>query len=136
MLPIKATPASLAAVLQRIASRDLAGVSPETIAALREVLRVPGPPLEGPTRGEHFYKGGSLDSDPPVRILSGFWELGPGTIVYAVMAEREGPGSMERDAAGERLTRLVENLRTAMLEEALRQFPGVGTPTDPQEPLR
>ena len=52
----------------------------------------------------HYFKSGSLNSDPMVRIRSGFWHFPPDeTTVYVVIVEQPVPGSLSRDRAGERL---------------------------------
>ena len=69
----EATASSLAAVLRRIASRRIAGMEPDTISAIWDILRVPnGDSTDGRV---HYFKSGSLNSDPMVRIRSGFWHF-------------------------------------------------------------
>ena len=53
------------------AARDLPGLSSDTVTALWEILRVPED--DGPL-GTHYFKSGSLGSDPITRIRSGFWD--------------------------------------------------------------
>ena len=116
------TAASLAAVLAAIARGDVPGVSPETQEAMREVLF-----LEDTDQGRHYYKGGSLNSKPITRVLSGFFEQpgepGGRQLVYAFMAELPGPesvapGDLEPGDAGRRLQDHLEALRTAALPVA------------------
>ncbi|MBV04785.1 MAG: hypothetical protein CL474_02175 [Acidobacteria bacterium] len=98
----EATAASLAAVLRRIASRRIAGMEPDTISAMWDILRVPND--DGIDGRVHYFKSGSLNSDPMVRIRSGFWHFPPDeTTVYVVIVEQPVPGSLSRDRAGERL---------------------------------
>lgn len=106
----EATASSLAAVLQRIAARTVPGVAPATVEAMREILAVED--QSGPDR--HYFKSGSLDSDPLTRIASGFWETPSGTFVYVVMAERSGPGELARDEAGRRLEATMEQVSDAV----------------------
>jgi len=83
-----ATAASLAAVLQRLAARDVPGLTPATVEAVRAALE-----LEADSeQGAHFFKSGALDSSPPVRIRSGWYERDGRALVYVVVASRaEGP---------------------------------------------
>ena len=117
-----ATAGSLAAVLAAIARGDVPGLSPETHAAMRDILF-----LEETEDGRHFYKGGSLNSDPITRVLSGYYAAAgepPGrALVYAFMAEIPGPGSvapgdLESGDAGRRLQDYLEALREAALPTA------------------
>ena len=118
----EATAASLAAVLAAIARGDVPGVFPETHEAMRDVLF-----LEDTDDGRHFYKGGSLNSNPITRVLSGYFETSgepPGRqLVYAFMAEIPGPesiapGDLEPGDAGRRLQDHLEALREAALPVA------------------
>ncbi len=118
----EATAASLAAVLAAIARGDVPGLSPETHDAMRDILF-----LEENELGRHFYKGGSLNSNPITRVLSGYWES-PGEpagrqLVYVFMAEIPGPesvapGDLEAGEAGRRLQEHLEALRAAALPVA------------------
>jgi hypothetical protein len=117
-----ATAGSLAAVLAAIARGDVPSVSSETHDALRDILF-----LEDTDDGRHFYKGGSLNSNPITRVLSGYYEV-PGepagrALVYAFMAEIPGPESIAADDpepgdAGRRLQDHLEALRAAALPVA------------------
>ena len=125
-----ATAGSLAAVLSAIARDDLAGVSSSTVEAMREVLF-----LEDTDDGRHFYKGGSLNSDPITRVLSGYYQV-PGepadrALVYAFMAEIPGsgsvaPGNLESGDAGRQLQDHLEALRAAALPVARQSLHGDG----------
>ena len=115
----EATAASLAAVLASIARGDTPGVSPEIHRAMRDILF-----LEQTGDGNHFHKGGSLNSNPITRVLSGFYER-PGEpagrqLVYVFMAEIPGPGDLEPADAGRRLQDHLEALRAAALPLARR----------------
>ncbi len=117
-----ATAGSLAAVLSAVARGDVPGVSPETHEAMRDILF-----LEDTGGGRHFYKGGSLNSNPITRVLSGYYAV-PGeptgqALVYAFMAEVPGPasvapGDLEPGDAGRRLQDHLEALREAALPAA------------------
>ena len=122
------TAASLAAVLAAIARGDLPGISPDLHEAMREVLF-----FEETPEGRHLYKGGSLNSSPITRVLSGYFDGAddpPGRqLVYVFMAELPGPesaapGDLEPGEAGRRLQDHLEALREAALppaRNALRQ---------------
>ncbi len=109
-----ATAASLAAVLQQIARREVPGVARETVDAMRDILALED--QVGPDR--HYFKSGSLDSDPLTRIRSGFWDRGDEPIVYVVMGERSGPGSLERAEAGRQLQGSVEAAASVIVAAA------------------
>ena len=111
----EATAASLAAALQRIAAHEVRGVDQPTVDAMRAILHVPEG--DGPD-GRHYFKSGSLDSDPLTRIRSGFWDGPAGTLVYVVMVEQPTPGGLARDAAGERLAEVSAAVAEAVLTAA------------------
>lgn len=107
-----ATPAGLATVFAAVARAQVSNVDRATVEAIRETLHVG----RDERWGEHFYKGGSLDSDPQCRILAGSYEPGGGAVarVYAVMVEAPAdPVAPSR--SGERLARLAADLRQALL---------------------
>ena len=90
--------------------------------AVREILA-----LEDQTGTDrHFFKGGSLDSDPLTRIASGFWETPAGTFVYVVMTERPDPGELDRDEAGRRLQATVGRVVELVTAAARRGQAGIG----------
>ena len=117
----EATAASLAAVLSAIARGDVPGLSAETHQAMRDILF-----LEETDAGRHFYKGGSLNSNPITRVLSGYWEPGEPRgrqLVYVFMAQVPGPesvapGDLDSGDAGRRLQEHLEALRAAALPVA------------------
>ena len=120
----EATAASLAAVLARIATGTVPGVGEATHEALREILFLEEEEGEAEGGGVrlHYFKGGSLNSDPITRVLSGYTRR-PGdppgrALVYVFMAELPGPGDREPTAAGDRLRDYLEALRTAALPPA------------------
>ncbi len=47
------------------------------------------------SRGDHYYKGGTLTSEPQVRIEAGWWDHNGGACIYVVIATR--PVSGEKD---------------------------------------
>ena len=116
------TAASLTAVLAAMARGDVPGVSAETHDAMRDILF-----LEETSDGRHFFKGGSLNSNPITRVLSGYWEKSGEPegrqLVYTFMAELPGPesvapGDLEAGDAGRRLQEHLEALRAAALPVA------------------
>lgn len=115
----EATAAALAAVLRGIAARDVPGLDAALYEPMRDILFAP-PDAEraaqdGTASGErHFFKSGSLDSDSPVRILSGWWESGGEAVVYVVIVSRPraGPGSPAE--TGRQLERLADKLRAVL----------------------
>ena len=84
------TARALAAVL-----RDLARDGPvdELRTAAHAILLYES----DPDRGDHYYKGGSLSSDPQVRIESGWWDHRGEAFVYAVIATRPAPANSDED---------------------------------------
>ncbi|MBI5852226.1 MAG: hypothetical protein HZB39_14525 [Planctomycetes bacterium] len=108
----EASPASLAAVLQRIAGGDLAGVDDATLAAIRDVMRG----RDDPRFGAHWQKSGALDTDPITRVESGCFPLDGTPLVYVVMLAQDDAGTTSAAEAGARLGRLALALRDLMLE--------------------
>ena len=138
----EATAASLAAVLAAIATGTTPEVGEETHEALREVLLLPEPAEEaGDDREDladdselHYFKGGSLNSDPITRVLSGYFRR-PGdpagrALVYVFMGELPGPGDSDRAETGTRLRDYLEALRAAALPPA-RAFLRSAAPDGP-----
>lgn len=122
----EATAASLAAVLAEIATGTTPGLSPETHEAMREILF-----SEETPDGRAFTKGGSLNSAPITRVLSGYTRR-PGDppgreLVHVFMGELPGAGDEEPAAVGSRLAEHLAALRAAALPPArewLRAQPG------------
>lgn len=107
----QATASSLAAALRMLATGKVPGVGVRTVAAMRAVMRVE----DDPELGAHYLKTGSLDSDPMVRVLSGWYERQGKGLVYVVIAEQPAPGDLERSAAGSRLQDTARRLRELLL---------------------
>ena len=107
----EATAAGLAAPLQRIATGQLPGVDATTLAAIRAVMRG----KDHARFGLHYTKGGSLDSDPMARVASGAFVPAAAPIVYVVMVRQADPAGRPRTEAGQRLGRLANALRDAVL---------------------
>jgi hypothetical protein len=111
----EATAASLAAVLQRVASGEIPGVRREVVDAIRAVVLVEA----YPGGGRHHYKTGEIDTDPVTRVRTGWIETPRGeTIVYVAMTRQPNPGSRSRGEAGERLGKTDRRLADAIIEAA------------------
>jgi hypothetical protein len=89
----------LARVFQRIMRGDFPGCDDETLDAIRDVMHVD----PHPDYGDHFFKSGSLNTDPLARIRSGAVGEDGRVIVYAVMTTQPDPAGRERQEAGDRL---------------------------------
>ena len=111
----EATAASLAAVLQRIAARDVPGVDRPTVDAMWDILHVPSD--DGPD-GAHYYKSGSLNSDPLTRVRSGFWHGRDRVMLYVVMVEQPDPGRRTSRETGEHLAEISVAAAEAVLNAA------------------
>ncbi len=84
------TAESLSLVLQRIAK----GTSTDALSnAVRAVML-----LESDvSRGDHYYKGGTLTSEPQVRIEAGWWDNQGTACIYVVIATRPVGGGNDYD---------------------------------------
>ena len=111
----EATAAALAVVLQQIAFRRVPKTDADTTQAMWEILHVPE---DAGSTGSHYFKSGSLDSDPLTRIRSGFWESPTGIVVYVVMVEQPNPGSRTREEAGLHLADVSVAVTDAVLAAA------------------
>ena len=111
----EATAAALAVVLQQIAFRRVPKTDADTTQAMWEILHVPE---DAGSTGSHYFKSGSLDSDPLTRIRSGFWESPTGIVVYVVMVEQPNPGSRTREEAGLHLADVSVAVTDAVLVAA------------------
>lgn len=114
----EATAAALATVLRGVATGTVPDLDPALYRPMRDILAVDTRPDGARGAGRHFFKSGSLDTDPPVRILSGWWESGERKLLYVVIVSRPGSGDESPQAAGDELARLAEELRAALLEAA------------------
>jgi hypothetical protein len=110
----EATPASLAALYQRLSSKDLAGLDAATTDAIRDTL------YRGKTAGlgKHYDKVGDLQSDPLTAVRAGWWETADGPVVYVVMVEQPTPGHRPRSAAGAAVSKLAYALTDRLAHEA------------------
>jgi hypothetical protein len=114
----EATPAALAAVLQRLAARHVPGLDATTVEDVRRAILA----RDEPDLGRHFKKNGDLASNPLTRVESGWYEAGGRTIVYTVMVAQRDPGGRPRDEAyrhlAETASRLAGTLVHAVRDDA------------------
>jgi hypothetical protein len=112
----EACAAMLAAVMQRIASGQLRGVKPETLDAIREALY-----LDTDERfGKHYFKSGSLSSDPAVQILSGYYNRDGRNLVYIIMLTQRDRGDTTPEKTSEHLKDTANKLRQALLDSVTK----------------
>ena len=111
----EATPAALAAVLQRLAERKLRGVDTKLIDEIRNSISHE----EKSEFGPRYWKGGALNSDPITRVESGWYDAGEHSLVYCVMTSQANLGGQEREKASETLNSLCKSI-TATLTRQLR----------------
>ena len=111
----EATPAALAAVLQRLSSRRVPGIAEATEEDIRRAILA----RDDPRRGRVFLKDGDLASDPITCVRTGWFETPDGkTIVYVVMIARDEPGARTRDEAYRDLAATAGGLVEALLDHA------------------
>lgn len=116
----EATPEALAAVLRGIVRGDVPGVAPELYGPMREILAVDSVPEGAAPGSRHFFKSGSLDSDPPVRVLSGWLRRDGRALLYVVVASRPRAGAGGPQETGTELAALAEDLRAVLVDEGWR----------------
>jgi hypothetical protein len=106
----------LARVLCTVASGEIPGIRMETVDAVRDQLF-----LEvGEDGVRHLSKTGALDTDPMTRISSGILvrpDAEP--LVYAILCERQTPGTRSREDAVAALEDTNAELTRALLDAAL-----------------
>jgi hypothetical protein len=107
----EASAEALAALYQRVASRQLPGVDATTIDAIRAAMRRP----DDPTLGRHFDKAGNLASDPLAEVRAGWYETAKGPLVYVVMTMQPVPGPDGREASSQRLARTATSLADTLV---------------------
>jgi hypothetical protein len=107
-----ATPASLAAVLRRLASRDVPGVSGATVEEIRRSILAKDEPGER----RAFVKDGDLATDPITCVRTG-WVDRPGRppVVFVVMVAQDGAGALTADEAHKGLSATAARLTGALL---------------------
>jgi hypothetical protein len=110
-----ATPAALAAVLQRLASRRIPGVAEATVEDIRRVVLV----NDDPRRGMFHVKDGDLASDPITCVRTGWSESADGrAIIYVVMLAQDGPGARTREQSHGDLAATARLLTEFLLDAA------------------
>jgi hypothetical protein len=73
-------------------------------------------------KGRHHVKEGALNSDPLVRVQSGWCEVpGGSTLVYVVVLSQPSPGKLPRDKAGERLEATARQLTKLVLDASAKR---------------
>lgn len=80
------TLADLGTIHRSLALRDIRGINAETTESICAVLEI-----ESLGGRRQFYKGGSLSSDPQVRIEAGWLQHEEDILLYAVAAHRKSP---------------------------------------------
>jgi hypothetical protein len=104
--------ASLAAVLQRLASRRVPGVDAATVEAMRRAMWA-----RRDAGGSQYYrKSGYLPSDPAVSVLSGWWESGRRVAVSVVMIYAKGRRSRRRRRSIDPLAVTARRIRNLLLK--------------------
>jgi hypothetical protein len=110
-----ATPAALAAVLQRLASRSVPGLAEKTVEDIRRAIIA----KDDPRGGKLFVKEGDLASDPVTCVRSGWSERpGGGTVVFVVMVAQDKPDAKTADKAHKDLAATAARLTEALLDAA------------------
>lgn len=111
----EAPAAALAALYQKLASRNLPGVDEDTIEAIRGAMIRSGDQETGIV----YSKGGSLNSDPLTRVQAGWKETTGGVVVYVVMTSHPAPGSRQAGpAASTNLARTCSSIRQTIVDAA------------------
>ncbi|SIO26403.1 hypothetical protein SAMN05444166_3329 [Singulisphaera sp. GP187] len=111
----EATPAALAAVLQRLATRKVPGLDAATVDAVRRSVLT----KDEPNLGRHYWKDGDLATDPITHVESGWYEAGDHPIVYTVMVAQPDAGGQTRDEAHRHLTETAKRLTDTLVHSAL-----------------
>ena len=108
-----ATPAALAAVLQRLASRSVPGLAEKTVGDIRRAILA----KDDPRGGKLFIKDGDLASDPVTCVRSGWSEKpGGGTAVFVVMLAQDQPKGRTADEAHRDLAATAARLTESLLD--------------------
>lgn len=118
----EATPAALAAVLQRLAARQVPGLSPATVDDVRRAVIA----TDEPGLGRRFKKNGDLASDPVTHVESGWLEHDGRAIVYTVMLAQSNPSGRNGDETHRRLAETARRLADTLVQAA-RQDRAVST---------
>jgi hypothetical protein len=108
-----ATPAALAAVLQRLASRRVTGITNSTVEDIRRAILT----KDDPRGGKFFLKDGDLASDPVTCVRSGWLEKPGGeSTVLVVMLAQDKPDSLTPDQAHRDLAATAGRLTECLLD--------------------
>jgi hypothetical protein len=108
-----ATPAALAAVLQRLASRSVPGLAEKTVEDIRRAILA----KVDPHRGRLFIKDGNLASDPVTCVRSGWSEKpGGGAVVFVVMMAQDQPKARTADEVHRDLAATAARLTESLLD--------------------
>ena len=106
---------AIARLWQQLAAKRLAGIDAPTIEAIRRAIK-----QHADARGRHFYKDGSLNSDPLTEVRAGCYETAAGPVIYVAMTQQPTPGADGREASSQRLGRTVDALRGSLLDAVAR----------------
>jgi len=109
-----ATAASLAAVLQRLASHRAPGLTHRLVAAAREAMKT----TRDRRGGRIYVKTGYLPPHPIIRVWSGWRESGHGSTVCVVMTCQPSRGRRARRRSTDQLVAIVARLRNILLGSA------------------
>ncbi|WP_406694138.1 hypothetical protein V5E97_24135 [Singulisphaera sp. Ch08] len=107
----EATPAALAAVLQRLAAKKVPGLDASTV----EQVRLSVLSKDEPNLGRHFWKDGDLASAPATRVECGWYESGGRTIVYTVMVAQPATGGRAGEKAHSQLAETAKRLAETLV---------------------
>jgi hypothetical protein len=113
----EATAEALAALYQKLATRQLSGIDGDTIDAIRGGLVQAGTPQTGII----YRKGGSLDSNPLTRVDAGWKETPQGPVVFVVMTSRTlDDNHPEPSKAADALGTTCTSIRQSLIEAVNR----------------
>ena len=127
----EAEPAALAAVLQRLSSRQFPGIADATVEDIRRAILA----KDDPRRGRLFLKDGDLASDPTTCVRTGWCEKpGGGAMVFVVMLARDDIGAGTRDESHRELAATAGRLVETLLD-LIAAGPQVGSQGSPDLPI-
>nr|WP_303652762.1 hypothetical protein [Paludisphaera mucosa] len=107
---------ALAAVLGRLAAREVPGLDAAAVEACRMVVSV----SDDPARGRRRFKDGALDSTPITRVATGWYERPDGPpLVYVVMLAQDDPGPTPVAEAAAKLEAAATRLAEAAVDPLL-----------------
>lgn len=112
----EASAAALATIMRILASGSKRDVPEKALEAAHGTVLISDNHLG--LKGRHHVKEGALNSDPLVRVQSGWWETPGGpTRVYVVMLSQPNPGKHSRENAGVRLDATCKRITALVLGE-------------------